>query len=364
MRRDEEALTPTASTLSHARTGEGALTSHAAAGEIRPSRREGSLDRRLAVAPMMDYTDRHCRYLLRLLSPHALLYTEMVTAQALAHGDVERLLGFDPLEHPVALQLGGSDPQLLARAARMGEERGYDEINLNVGCPSDRVQSGRFGACLMAEPEVVADCMRAMNETVNVPVTVKCRIGIDQLDDYAFFERFVSVVRQAGVNVFIVHARKAYLQGLSPKENREVPPLHYDIPVRLKREHPDLTVVLNGGLKSAAQVREWLPRLDGVMLGRQAYQEPYLLAELDAGLLAPGSRLPRREAVIEAYAQYVERMLMQDHRLQVMLRHVHGLYAGLPNARSWRRYLSEQGYRPGAGAEVLRTSLQVFERAA
>jgi tRNA-dihydrouridine synthase A len=313
---------------------------------------------------MMDYTDRHCRYLLRLLSPHALLYTEMVTAQALAHGDVERLLGFDPSEHPVALQLGGSDPQLLARAARLGEEHGYDEINLNVGCPSDRVQSGRFGACLMAEPELVADCMRAMIETVRIPVTVKCRIGIDDRDDYPFFERFVAIVREAGVRVFVVHARKAHLQGLSPKENREVPPLRYDVPARLKREHPELTVVLNGGLKSAAQVREWLPQFDGVMLGRQAYQEPYLLAELDAELLAPGSLLPEREAVVEAYADYVERMLAAGHRLQVMLRHVHGLYAGLPNARAWRRYLSEQGHRPGSGADVLRNSLRMFEQAA
>ncbi len=264
------------------RAGEGIFTSPAAVGEVVRSAGEGSLDRRLCVAPMMDYTDRHCRYLLRLLSPHALLYTEMVTAQAVAHGDIERLLGFDPAEHPVALQLGGSDPKLLADAARIGERRGYDEINLNVGCPSDRVQSGRFGACLMAEPELVADCMRAMREAVKVPVTVKCRIGIDDRDDYAFFERFVSVVREAGVKVFIVHARKAHLQGLSPKENREVPPLRYDVPARLKREHPELSVVLNGGIRTAAQVDEWLPRVDGVMLGRQAYQEPYLLAELDA----------------------------------------------------------------------------------
>jgi len=322
------------------------------------------MNRRLCVAPMMDYTDRHCRYLLRLLSPGALLYTEMVTAQALAHGDVERLLGFDPAEHPVALQLGGSDPQLLAHAARLGEQRGYDEINLNVGCPSDRVQSGRFGACLMADPDIVADCMRAMIESVRVPVTVKCRIGIDDQDEYAFFDHFVTTVRAAGVNVFIVHARKAYLEGLSPKENREVPPLHYDVPARLKREHPDLTVVLNGGLKSAAQIREWLPKFDGVMLGRQAYQEPYLLAELDAELLAPGRRLPRREAVVEDYADYIERMISEGHRLPSLLRHIHGLYSGQPNARSWRRYLSEQGNRLGAGAEVLRSSLRVFDSAA
>jgi tRNA-dihydrouridine synthase A len=322
------------------------------------------IDRRISVAPMMDYTDRHCRYLLRLVSPGALLYTEMVTAQALAHGDVERLLGFDPAEHPVALQLGGSDPALLVAGARLGVERGYDEINLNVGCPSDRVQSGRFGACLMAEPQLVAECMRAMRDAVDVPVTVKCRIGIDEFDDYAFFERFVTTVREAGVDTFIVHARKAYLQGLSPKENREIPPLHYDLPLRLKREHPGLVVILNGGLKSAAQVREWLPQLDGVMLGRQAYHEPYLLAELHRAFIDPHWPLPSREAIVAQYADYVERMLGEGHRLSLLLKPIHGLYAGLPGARSWRRYLSEQCTRAGAGAEVLRASLRVFQQAA
>jgi tRNA-dihydrouridine synthase A len=322
------------------------------------------LDRRLCVAPMMDYTDRHCRYLLRLLTPRALLYTEMVTAQALAHGDVERLLGHSDAEHPVALQLGGSDPALLARAAKLGEQRGYDEINLNVGCPSDRVQSGRFGACLMAEPGLVADCMRAMREAVSLPVTVKCRIGIDDHDDYAFFERFVLTVRDAGVDVFIVHARKAHLRGLSPRENREVPPLRYEIPARLKTEHPELTVILNGGLKTAEQVREWLPRFDGVMLGRQAYQEPYLLAGLDAGILGPGIVPPPREEVAARYADYVDAMLLAGHRLPLLLRHAHGLYAGQPNARSWRRYLTEQGQRPGADGDVLRESLRMFRAAA
>ena len=313
---------------------------------------------------MMEYTDRHCRYLLRLLSPGALLYTEMVTAHALAHGHVERLLAFDQAEQPVALQLGGSDPKLLARAARLGEDRGYVEINLNVGCPSDRVQSGRFGACLMAEPEVVAECVDAMRAVVKIPVTVKCRIGIDELDDYGFFEWFVLTVREAGVDTFIVHARKAYLDGLTPKENREIPPLRYEVPERLKREHPELTVILNGGLKTAAQVREWLPKFDGVMLGRQAYQEPYLLAELHRQFLDPSFSLPAREAVVEQYADYVERKLAEGHRLPLMLRHIHGLYTGLPSARSWRRYLSEQGVQVGAGAEVLRASLRVFAQAA
>jgi tRNA-dihydrouridine synthase A len=322
------------------------------------------IDRRLSVAPMMDYTDRHCRYLLRLLSPGALLYSEMVTAQALAHGDVDRLLAFDPAEHPVALQLGGCSPTLLAQGARLGEHFGYDEINLNVGCPSDRVQSGRFGACLMADPELVADCVRAMIEAVRVPVSVKCRIGIDLHDDYRFFERFVTIVGAAGVNVFIVHARKAYLEGLNPAENREIPPLMYDVPARLKRERPDLMIVLNGGLKTAAQIREWGPKFDGVMLGRQAYQEPYLMAQLDAEFLAPGRTPPTREAIVMAYADYVDRMMAQGHRLPSLLRHTHGLYAGLPFARSWRRYLCENGNRRGAGSDVLRQSLRMFESAA
>jgi tRNA-dihydrouridine synthase A len=326
--------------------------------------RHPPLDRRLCVAPMMDYTDRHCRYLLRLLSPRSLLYTEMVTAQALTYGDTERLLGFDPTEHPVALQLGGSDPAMLVHAARLGEQRGYDEINLNVGCPSDRVQSGKFGACLMAEPELVADCVRAMRAAVSIPVTVKCRIGIDECDDYGFFEWFVLTVQEAGVDVFIVHARKALLQGLTPKENREIPPLRYEIPEKLKREHPELTVVLNGGLKTAQQVREWLPRFDGVMLGRQVYHEPYLLAELDQEFLGPGCARPAREDVVEKYAQYVERMLPHGHSLSLMLRHIQGLYAGLPNARAWRRFLTERAHVPGAGAEVLRESLRVFRHAA
>jgi tRNA-dihydrouridine synthase A len=322
------------------------------------------IDRRISVAPMMDYTDRHCRYLLRLVSPGALLYTEMVTAQALAHCDPEHLLGFDAAEQPVALQLGGSDPVLLARAARMGEERGYVEINLNVGCPSERVQVGNFGACLMAEPQLVADCVRAMREAVRLPVTVKCRIGIDELDDYGFFHHFVSVVREAGVSVFIVHARKAYLQGLSPKENREIPPLRYEVPWRLKQEHPDLTVILNGGLKTVGQVREWLPRFDGVMLGRQAYSEPYLLAQLHGEFIDKDWLPPARDEIVERYAEYVERMLAEGQRLPSLLRHLHGLYAGYPGARAWRRFLGEQGVRPDAGVEVLRASLRVFQQAA
>jgi tRNA-dihydrouridine synthase A len=313
---------------------------------------------------MMDYTDRHCRYLHRLLSPGALLYTEMVAAQALAHGHLDRLLGFDPAESPVALQIGGSDPALLASAARLGEERGYAEINLNVGCPSDRVQEGNFGACLMAEPQLVSDCLVAMREAVSLPVTVKCRIGIDELDDYGFFDHFVQTVRRSGTTVFIVHARKAILEGLTPKENREIPPLRYETVARLKRENPDLTVILNGGLKSIAQVREWWGSCDGVMLGRQAYQEPYLLAELHREFVDRDWTPPAREEVVVKYAAYVGRMLAEGHRLPLMLRPLHGLYAGYPGARSWRRFLAEQGNRPDAGAEVLEESLRVFRRAA
>ena len=313
---------------------------------------------------MMEWTDRNCRFFHRLLTRHALLYTEMVTTGAVLHGDRARLLGFDPFEQPVALQLGGCDPSALAQSASIGADFGYSEINLNVGCPSDRVQEGRFGACLMAEPALVADCVRAMRESVQVPVTVKCRIGIDDQDDYAFLERFVATVREAGVDTFIVHARKAFLQGLSPKENREVPPLRYEVPLQLKQEHPDLVVVLNGGLKTVAQVRDWLPRFDGVMLGRQAYHEPYLLAELQREFVDPGAAMPTRECIVARYADYVERMLAEGHRLPLMLRHIHGLFAGFPGARSWRRFLSEQGARPGAGAAVLRASLRVFEQAA
>jgi tRNA-dihydrouridine synthase A len=321
-------------------------------------------DRRISVAPMMDYTDRHCRYLHRLLSPGALLYTEMVTAQALAHGHVERLLDYDRAESPVALQVGGSDPALLAQAAMLGERYGYAEVNLNVGCPSDRVQEGNFGACLMAEPQLVSDCLVAMREAVSVPVTVKCRIGIDELDDYGFFDHFVQLVRRSGVCVFVVHARKAILRGLTPKENRDIPPLRYEMVARLKRENPDLTVILNGGLKTVRQVREWWSQCDGVMLGRQAYQEPYLLAELHREFVQRDWMPPSRDEVVAKYAEYVERMLGEGHRLGLMLRPLHGLYAGFEGARSWRRFLAEQGNLPGAGAGILQESLRLFRRAA
>jgi tRNA-dihydrouridine synthase A len=320
--------------------------------------RVAPLQRQVSVAPMMAYTDRHFRYLLRLVSPTTLLYTEMITAQAVLHGSRERLLAYDVAEHPVALQLGGSDPGLLADAAAAGAALGYDEINLNVGCPSERVRSGSFGACLMADPELVADCLRAMIGAVpsDVAVTVKCRIGIDGQDDYGFFERFVSIVAASGVRVFIVHARKAVLSGLSPRENREIPPLRYELPQRLKRERPDLTVVLNGGLRTVAQACEWLPHFDGIMFGRQVCEDPWLLALLDATLL-PRSSSPTRAGVVARYADYVDRRLEEGHRPASLLRHAQALFTGFPGARAWRRLLAERVARGDADGDVLRSAL-------
>jgi tRNA-dihydrouridine synthase A len=324
--------------------------------------------RRISLAPMMAYSDRHFRYFLRLLTPGALLYTEMVTAPAIVRGNAERLLAFDKAEHPVALQLGGSDPKELAIAARRGEAEGYDEINLNCGCPSDRVQSGRFGACLMGEPALVAECVSAMREAVSVPVTVKCRISIEPLpipgeDEYDFLTRFVSTVAAAGCTVFVIHARKAVLKGLSPKENREIPPLRYDIARRLRGDFPQLTFVLNGGLRTVEQVQEELPHFDGVMIGREAYQNPYLLALLHKACVDPAYELPERHAVIERYVPYVRARMEEGHSLHAMLRHAQGLYAGLPNVRSWRRFLSEQAAQGAANADVLIDALRIVRAA-
>ncbi|NCT69185.1 MAG: tRNA dihydrouridine(20/20a) synthase DusA [Rhodanobacteraceae bacterium] len=310
---------------------------------------------KLSVAPMMDWTDRHCRYFHRLLAPNALLYTEMVTTGAVIHGDREHLLGYDASEHPVALQLGGSEPAELAQAARIGVEFGYDEINLNVGCPSDRVQSGRFGACLMREPALVADCFAAMRAAVDVPVTIKCRIGVDEQDEYTALAAFVDAVHAAGCDTFIVHARKAWLQGLSPKENREVPPLNYERVYRLKREHPQLNVVINGGISSVAEVQEHLRHVDGVMLGRTAYHEPYRLAELEHAL--HGTPLPDRDDVLQRLRPYVEAHLARGDRLQHITRHILGLYQGLPGARAFRRVLSEQAHRADAGWDVVERAM-------
>jgi len=303
---------------------------------------------------MMDWTDRHCRFFHRLLSPHALLYTEMVTAPAVLHGDRARLLGFDPAEHPVALQLGGSEPVELAAAARVGESQGYDEINLNVGCPSDRVQSGRFGACLMREPTLVRECVAAMREAVAhlaVPVTVKCRIGVDDQDEYAGLAGFVEAVQASGCDTFIVHARKAWLQGLSPKENREIPPLNYARVYRLKQDHARLTVVINGGIGTLAEVDEHLRHVDGVMLGRTAYHEPYRLAEIEQEIF--GTRLPDRDAVLATLKPYIDAHLARGDRLQHISRHILGLYQGLPGARAFRRLLSERAHRADAGYEIV-----------
>lgn len=296
---------------------------------------------------MMDWTDRHCRYFHRLLSPHARLYTEMVTSAALVRGKQLRLLEHSQQEHPVALQLGGSDPQELAEAARYGAQAGYDEINLNVGCPSDRVQSGRFGACLMREPALVGDCVKAMRDAVPVPVTVKCRIGVDDQDEYADLQHFTETMLEAGVEVLAVHARKAWLQGLSPKENREIPPLDYQRVYRLKREFPQLVVVINGGITTVEAVREHLAQVDGVMLGRAAYHDPYVLARVEAALY--DVPLPSRESVLEHMRPYVEAELARGTALKHICRHILGLYQGEPGARGFRRILSEGAHKDGAG---------------
>jgi tRNA-dihydrouridine synthase A len=310
---------------------------------------------------MMDWTDRHCRFFHRLLSARALLYTEMITAEAVLHGKREMLLAFSAEEQPVALQLGGSDPVRLAEAAAIGEGYGYGEINLNVGCPSDRVQEGRFGACLMTEPDLVARSVAAMAARVSVPVTVKCRIGIDDQDSERDLERFVSTVAAAGCRTFIVHARKAWLQGLSPKENREVPPLDYDRVYRLKAAHPELQIIINGGIMSLDEAQAHLAKVDGVGLGRAAYQNPYLLADVDTRLFGAQTAAPSRRKVIEGLVPYVERHLSAGGRLNNIARHILGLYHGRPRARAFRRHIAEQAPRDGAGAAVLLEAMRIAE---
>ena len=320
---------------------------------------------RFSVAPMMDWTDRHCRVFHRLLSRRARLYTEMLTTGAIIHGDRQRLLGFDASEHPVALQLGGSDPDHLATVAKIGEDFGYDEINMNVGCPSDRVQEGRFGACLMAEPELVADCVAAMKRAVKVPVTVKCRIGIDDQEPEAALRTLARGVVAAGADALVVHARKAWLQGLSPKENREVPPLDYGLVYRLKAEMADVPVIINGGVASIAEARAHLDHVDGVMLGRAAYQEPWRLLEADAVLFGETTPAATMKDAIEAFIPYVEQELRRGTRLHAMTRHLVGAFHAVPGARAFRRHLSQHAVRPGADASVLRDAVAlVAERAA
>ena len=312
---------------------------------------------RFSVAPMMDWTDRHCRVFHRVLTRRALLYTEMLTSGAVIFGDRARLLGFDASEHPLALQLGGSDPRELAMAAEIGEEFGYDEINLNVGCPSDRVKDGRFGACLMAEPDLVASCVDAMKRAVKVPVTVKCRIGIDDQDPETALDNLARGVVAAGADAVIVHARKAWLDGLSPKENRDIPPLDHERVYRLKQALPDVPIIINGGIASLEQARGHLDHVDGVMLGRAAYQEPWRLLAVDAELFGDAPPHAMMKDALEATMPYIARELARGTRLHAITRHFVGAFHGVPGARAFRRHLAEHGVRPGAGIDVLRDAI-------
>jgi tRNA-dihydrouridine synthase A len=315
--------------------------------------------RKFSVAPMMEWTDRHCRFFHRLLTRQALLYTEMLTTGAVLHGDRARLLRFDPAEHPLALQLGGSDPRALAACARIGADLGFDEINLNAGCPSDRVQDGRFGACLMAEPALVGGCVAAMKAAVAIPVTVKCRIGIDDQDPESALEIFAQAVEQAGVDALIVHARKAWLKGLSPKENREVPPLDHERVYRLKAAHPRLTVVLNGGIASVEEASAHLARMEGVMIGRAAYQEPWRLIAVDPLLFGEAAPCATAAEAVAALVPYIERELARGTRLHAITRHLHGVFRAVPGARAFRRQLAGAATAPGAGAELLSAALRL-----
>ena len=314
---------------------------------------------RFSVAPMMDWTDRHCRFFHRLLSRHALLYTEMVTTGALIHGNRHRFLQFNDAEHPLALQLGGSNPYDLAICSKMAEDYGYDEVNLNVGCPSDRVQSGRFGACLMAEPELVAECVAAMQQSVSIPVTVKSRIGIDDRDSYQELAHFIATVANAGCKTFIVHARKAWLSGLSPKQNREVPPLRYDVVFQLKQDFPKLEIILNGGITSLDQAEALLKNVDGVMLGREVYQKPYLLADVDNRIFGTSYDPVPREQILMLLIPYIQQELKGEARLNSISRHILGLFHGMPGARGWRRYLSDHVGKIGADENVLLEALKL-----
>jgi len=319
--------------------------------------RQPFVDRRLSVAPMLDWTDRYCRFFLRQISHHALLYTEMITTGALLHRDPAHFLDYNALEHPLALQLGGSEPGELAACTRLADQWGYDEINLNVGCPSDRVQNGRFGACLMAQPELVADCVAAMIETSARPVTIKHRIGIDEQDSYEELAQFIDVVSRAGCKTFIVHARKAWLQGLSPKENREIPPLRYDEVHRLKADFPQLEIVINGGFKTLDKVEQQLQSVDGVMIGREAYHNPWMLAQADSRIFGCRPPVETRHQVVEAMLPFIERELTAGTPLHRITRHMLGLFQGIPGARAWRRELSRNAVHKGAGLEVLDQAL-------
>jgi tRNA-dihydrouridine synthase A len=320
-----------------------------------------SYDFPFSVAPMMDWTDRHCRVFHRRLTRRSLLYTEMLTTGAVIHGDRSRLLSFDPSEHPVALQLGGSDPRDLSTSARIGEDFGYDEINLNVGCPSDRVKKGRFGACLMAEPALVAACVDAMKRNVQIPVTVKCRIGIDDQDPEIALDRLARAVVVAGADAVIVHARKAWLSGLSPKENRDIPPLDYDRVYRLKAALPHVPIIINGGIGSLAEARAHLANVDGVMLGRAAYQDPWRLLSVDPEIFGEAAANATMKDAFKTMMPYIERELAQGTRLHAMTRHFVGAFHCVPGARAFRRHLAENGVKPGAGLNVLRDAIALVE---
>ena len=323
-----------------------------------------TLDRRFCAAPMLDWSDRHCRVFWRMLSRRAVLYTEMVTTGALLHGDAERHLRYSDIEHPLALQLGGSDPTALAASVRLAEQWGYDEVNLNCGCPSDRVQNGFFGACLMARPALVADCVKAMQDAAVLPVTVKHRIGIDDQDGYAPLRDFVGTIHNAGCNTVIVHARKAWLQGLSPKENREIPPLDYDMVYRLKRDFPSLEVIINGGIESIDDALSQLSQVDGSMLGRSIYHSPYSLLEVDARLYGELPRSLSRAEVVESLYPYIEQELSRGTRLHHISRHMLGLFNGQPGGKQFRRHISQQAHRKEAGIEVVQEALAITEQAA
>ena len=320
-----------------------------------------NIERKFSVAPMLDWTDRHDRYFLRLISKHALLYTEMVTAGAIIHGDKPRHLDFDPAEQPLAIQLGGSDPADLAKCARIAEQWGYSEINLNVGCPSDRVQSGKFGACLMAEPELVRDCIKAMIGAVSIPVSVKTRIGIDRQDSFDELHKFVSVVQQSGCEIFIIHARKAWLDGLSPKQNREIPPLCYDRVYKIKEQFPELQVIINGGITTLDEAELHLQYVDGVMIGREAYQNPYLLVDVDQRFYQDEHPKPSREEIIAGLMSYISKHLANGGKLGQISRHILGLYQSVPGAKYWRRTISEQAHIEGAGIEVIERALAAVQ---
>lgn len=314
---------------------------------------------RFSVAPMMDWSDRHCRYFWRLLTKHSLLYTEMVTTGALIYGDRDRFLEYSDPEQPLAIQLGGSDPKDLATCAKLAEDSGYSEVNLNCGCPSDRVQVGKIGAILMAEPQLVAECVSAMRQACSIPVTVKHRIGIDDMDDYPAMRGFVDTVSTAGCDTFIVHARKAWLKGLSPKENREIPPLRYELVSKLKAEFPHLTIVINGGITTIDQSLKLLNQVDGVMIGREAYQNPYFLADVDEALFDKAPCKPSRHEILNEYIEYCDGELEKGTRLHHMSRHILGLYQGQPRARLFRRHITENANKPNATTQVLKEALEI-----